>query len=136
MKFDYEKFEKWENEIHIPQAVMDIVNAVAEKIGCTPVEEETIEIQNRVGEVIGYAKGFSLTHCTSSYETGPTPDYSMAMSKWLKGLGFSIENSYGNNGMDSSSNWHDTHWTHEFTYKPTQVWEESFIIWEDGDYEE
>lgn len=134
MKFDSKKFAKWENETHIPREIMDIVNAVADKIGCGEVEERTITIYNRGGQVVGWAKGFSLTHCTSSYETGPTPDYSFAMAKWLKGLGFTIENSYGDNGMDSATNWHDTFWTHDFTYKPTEVWEESFIIWEDKDY--
>ena len=134
MKFDYKKFAKWENETHIPKEVMDIVNAVAEKIGCGMVDEQTIEIFNRGGQVVGYAKGFSLTHCTSSYETGPTHDYSSAMAKWLKGLGFTIENSYGDNGLDSATNRHDTFWTHDFTYKPTEVWDEEFIIYEDKDY--
>lgn len=136
MKFDYQKFAKWENETHIPKSIMKMVNAIAKEIGCEAVEEETIEIFNRGGQVIGWAKGFSLTHCTSSYESGPTPDYSKEMAMWLKGLKFHIENSFGDNGMDSASNWHDTYWTNEFTYSPTEVWEEQFIIWEDGDYEE
>jgi hypothetical protein len=33
MKYLHSKFEKWENEIHIPAKVMDMVNFIAEKIG-------------------------------------------------------------------------------------------------------
>lgn len=136
MKFDTEKFDKWEQENHIPEKIMTMVNTIAKEIGCGKIEEETIDICNRGGQVIGWAKGFTLTHCTSSYADGPSPDYSKEMAMWLKGLGFTLENSYGDNGMDSSTNWHDTFWTNEFTYKPTEVFEEQFIIWEDDDYEE
>lgn len=136
MKFDRKAFEKWENETHIPEKIMTLVNAIAKYVGCGEVEEETIEIYNRVMQVVGWAKGFRLTHCTFSYADGPSPDYSKEMEKWLKGLDFVIENSFGNNGMDSSTNWHDTYWTNEFIYAPTKVWDEQFIIWEDSDYED
>lgn len=136
MKFDYEKFDKWEEETHIPQDIFNMVNFIAEKVGCGEVVEETIRIYNRGGQVVGYGKGFSLVHCTSSYAEGPGIDYSDAMMKFLKGLGFSIENSYGDNGMDSSSNWQDTYWTHEFIYNPSIEYDEAFIIWEDSDYED
>ena len=33
MKFRQDKFEKWENETHIPEQIMDMVNFIAEKIG-------------------------------------------------------------------------------------------------------
>ncbi len=135
MKFLHSKFEKWENSTHIPEKVMDMVNFIAEKIGHGGgIEEETIRIYNRGGYVIGYAKGFRISHCTFSYADGPSPDYSKEFAKWLKGLDFEIENSYGDNGMDCSTNWHDTYWTNEFIYKPTEVDEEQFIEWEEKDY--
>lgn len=134
MKFNQDAFDKWEEKTHIPQDVMNMVNFIAEKVGCGSVEEKTIHIYNRGGFVIGYGKGFSLTHCTSSYADGPSVDYSSVMKEWLQGLGFVIENSFGDNGMDSASNWHDTFWTNEFLYKPSEVYEERFIIWEDSDY--
>ena len=136
MKFNYDKFDEWEQNTHIPEGILKMVNTIGKEIGCGEVEEETIEIYNRGGQVIGWAKGFVLTHCTSSYADVPSTDYSKEMAKWLKGLNFTIENSYGDNGMDSSTNWHDTFWQNEFTYKPTEVFEEQFITWEDGDYEE
>ena len=135
MKFKHNEFNKWENETHIHEKIMDMVNFIAEKIGHGGgIEEETITIKNRGGYTIGYAKGFSITHCTSSYADGPSKDYSKEFSKWLEGLGFKIENSYGDNGMDCSTNWHDTFWTNEFIYKQSEVGEERFIEWEDSDY--
>lgn len=136
MKFDNAAFEKWEQETHIPEKIMTMANAIAEQVGCGELEEIIIRIHNRSGQVIGWAKGFRLSHCTSSYADGPSPDYSKEMAMWLKGLGFVIENSYGDNGMDCTTNWRDTYWFDEFIYKPTEVFEERFITWEDEDYEE
>lgn len=134
MKFNHYKFDKWIEETHIPEAVMNMVKFIAEKIGYGDyLEEETIQIYNRVGQVIGWAKGFSISHCTSSYEDGPGTDYSDAFRKWLCGLGFSIENSYGDNGLDSSTNWHDTYWHYDFIFNATQVWEEAFIEWSEAE---
>ena len=135
MKFDYEAFDKWEQETHIPEKILTMANAIAKEVGCEPLVEETIKIYNRGGYVIGYAKGFILSHCTSSYADGPSPDYSKEMAMWLKGLGFVIENSHGDNGMDSATNWHDTYWFDEFIYKPTES-SDDFTIWEDDDYED
>ena len=135
MKFNQEGFEKWETTTHIPEKVMNMVNFIAEKIGHGGgIEEETIQIRNRGGYVIGYAKGFAIRHCTSSYADGPSVDYSSEFIKWLKGLEFKIENSYGDNGLDSATNWHDTYWTNEFIYKPTEISEERFIVWEEMDF--
>lgn len=136
MKFDNAAFEKWEQETHIPKKITTMVNAIANQVGCGDIDEIVVSIRNRAGHVIGWAKGFRLTHCTSSYADGPSPDYSKEMAMWLKGLGFVIENSYGNNGLDASTNWHDTYWHDEFIYKPTEVFEERFITWDDDDYEE
>lgn len=136
MHLDLKAFGEWEQNTHIPVKVMEMVNFIAEKVGCGTIEEETITLRNRGGYTYGYAKGFSLTHCTSSYADGPSPDYSEEMAKWLKGLDFSIENSYGDNGMDSATNWHDTFWTHEFVYRPSIVYEERFMEYDEEDYDE
>ncbi len=137
MKFDNDKFEKWVNETHIPADIMTMVNYIAEKIGHEGgIDEETISIYNRGGLVIGYAKGFTITHCTSSYADGPTPDLSGAFSKWLKGLNFKLENSFGDNGLDCATNWHDTYWNDQFIYTPSETSDERFISWEESEYEE
>lgn len=135
MKFIHDKFREWEENTHIPEEIMDMVNFIAEKIGHEGgIEEQTISIYNRGGYVIRHAKGFRIVHCTSSYADGPSTDYSKEFAKWLKGLDFEIENSYGDNGMDCATNWHDTYWTHEFIYKPSEVSGEKFIVWEEKDY--
>lgn len=136
MEMNQTQFIKWENETHIPADIMEMVNHIAEKLGYeAEIEEETINIYNRVGCVIGYAKGFSVSHCTSSYSDGPTPDLSGAFSRWLKGLDFELENSFGDNGRDCATNWHDTYWTNQFIYSPSKVSGELFMAWEDQDYE-
>lgn len=134
-EFDYDRFYRWEDETHIPEKIMTMINAIAEKVGCGELYEETIRIYNRGGYVCGYGKGFSLVHCTSSYETGPTTDYSAEMEMWLKGLGFSLENSFGDNGMDSATNYHDTYWTHQFIYDKTITWDD-FYNYDDDDDDE
>ena len=40
--------------------------------------------------------------------------------------GFKVVNSYGDNGMDSATNWHDTYWTKEIAYMGTQKYEGDF----------
>lgn len=70
MKFRQDKFEKWENETNIPKSIMEMVNFIAEKIGHGGgIEEQTISVVNPWGIVVGYAKGFTISHCTSSYAT-------------------------------------------------------------------
>ena len=134
MKFNYEKFYKWENDTHIPESILNMINFIAEKIGYDGViEEETISVVNMFGVTIGYAKGFTISHCTSSYADGPSADYSGAFKKWILGLGFSLNNSYGDNGMDSATNWHDTFWHNDFIYTPTRISEDKFIEFEDRD---
>lgn len=146
MKFDYEAFDKWEKENHIPEQVKRIVNAVLKSEGYEEpffeiddkdneitTNEKTIYIRNRIGDIVGYGKGFTMAYCTSSLECGSEPDCKYLID-FIKGLGFVIENSRGDNGMDSSTNWHDTWWFYDFMYKPSEVYEEKFIIWEDKDY--
>lgn len=130
-KFNQERFSKWEEETHIPQEVMNMLSFICEKIGIEDVEEETITIRNRGGWTIGYAKGFTMSYCTSSLEDGPSVDYSSVLLKFIKGLGFQIENSYGDNGLDSATNWHDTYWNYDFIYKPSEVYSETFEDWDD-----
>ena len=55
--------------------------------------------------------------------------------KWLGGLGFHVENSYGDNGLDSATNWHDTYWHKEVSYGKTLVYDEQFWDW-DGEYDD
>lgn len=121
----YVKYYDWCNQQHIPTEIKNMVNFIGEKIGYGKVfeddEEGVIRMYNRGGYVYGYGKGFTITHCTSSYADGPGIDYSSAFLKWIKGLGFRIENSYGNNGMDSESNWHDTFWNYDFIYEGTEI---------------
>jgi len=138
-RFDDDAFEKWEEKEQIPQQTKNMVNFIAEKIGAGEVfsngEEETIELTNRGGYTYAYGKGFSISHCTFSFADGPGIDYSEEFTKWLKGLGFKMVNSYGDNGMDPlGSNGRDTYWTHEYVYEPSIVYEEQFMIWGDPEY--
>lgn len=144
MKYDYEKLCKWEDGLHIPMEVKKIVNAVMDALDMRRVfvldgdedemHEETIHCRNRGGYVYARGKGFTLTFCTSSYADGPETDPRYVID-FIKGLGFVIENSHGDNGMDSATNWHDTFWTYEFLYEPSRVYEEEFEIWEEEDYD-
>lgn len=134
MKFQQVRFEKWEKENSIPSNVMDMVNWIAEKIGY-PIVEETISLKNRFGDTIGYARGFIISHCTSSYEDGPSVDYMPEFVKWLGGLGFEQGDSYGDNGMDSATNWHDTYWHKELIYSPSKTYDD-FVEFESEEEEE
>lgn len=127
-----ERFEKWENETHIPEDIMKMVNIVCEQLGIY-VEETTIEHRNRFNLLIGFSKGFTLSHCTSSYETGPTADMTPVFMKWLSGLGFYHERGRGDNGLDSATNWHDTYWYDDISYRPSYVYDDQFWDWDDDE---
>ena len=129
-------FEQWRNTNQIPDQVKTIVNAVLKECGYHEAfnfdfieegesNEELITLVNRGGYAYGYGKGFSIEYCTSSYANGPDPDPKYIID-FIKGMGFTIENSYGDNGMDSSTNYHDTFWTYEFLYKPSVKYSEWF----------
>lgn len=136
MKFKQDKFNEWSDIKHIPEKVMDMVKFIAEKIGYGDcIEEETITMRNRGGYPYAYAKGFTISHCTFSYLNGPSADYSKEFTSFLKGLGFRIENSYGDNGMDSETNWQDTYWYYDFVYEPSIVYADEFEVYEESDYE-
>lgn len=128
--FDYEKLDKWEEETHIPTEVMKIVEAVCKNLGIY-VEETTITYYNRGGYSYAYAKGFEISYCTSSLIDGPSENMAPVFMQWLQGLGFKIADSYGDNGMDSATNWHDTFWHTKIAYTPSKVYEEEFIWWDD-----
>lgn len=134
-RWNDEAFRKWEEETHIPEDVMKMVEIVCKQIGIE-VYEKTIEYHNRGGHIYAFAKGFELAHCTSSYEDGPSEDMTPVFMKWLGGLGFHVENSYGDNGMDSATNWHDTFWFNEIAYDATMVYDDEFWYYEDDEEEE
>lgn len=133
MRFNEAKYEEWAEASQIPTDVMIIVQAVCREIGLGELEEEVIVMRNRGGYVYGYGKGFAITHCTSSYADGPSIDHTPTFIKFLGGLGFRVENSYGDNGMDSATNWHDTFWTKEVIYEPSIKYIEEF---EEYEYED
>ena len=133
-RWNDEAFSKWEEETHIPEDVMKMVEIVCEQIGIE-VYETTIEYRNRGGHVYAFAKGFELVHCTSSYEDGPSEDRTPVFMKWLGGLGFHVENSYGDNGLDSATNWHDTFWHNEIVYDATMVSDDKFWYYEKDEEE-
>ena len=109
-----------------------MVEIVSEQIGVC-VEETTIEHRNRGEYTYGFSKGFVLSHCTSSLEDGPSEDMAPVFMRWLGGLGFNVVNSYGDNGLDSATNWCDTWWHTEISYGSTFVYEEEFLDWDDSE---
>lgn len=131
-EWNSERFEKWDNETHIPEDVMKMVDIVCEQLGIY-VEETVITHRNRGGFPYAYSKGFIISHCTSSYEDGPSEDMTPVFMRWLGGLGFHVENSYGDNGLDSATNWHDTYWHNEISYEATEVYDEVFWDFEDDE---
>lgn len=133
--FDDEKFEKWENETHIPEDVMKMVEIVTNQLGIY-VEETTVTYRNRGGYPYAYAKGFIVSYRTSSYADGPDDNYGEIFMKWIGGLGFEVAESYGDNGLDSTTNWHDTWWNYEIAYRDTMVYDELFYWWDDEEDDE
>lgn len=136
MRTDYEKLDKFAETELIPKAEMEVLKAVFNHLGLYEPYEKLIEYRNRGGWVYGYAKGFTYSYCTSSYADGADTDYSKTLLKFIEGLGFEIVNSYGDNGLDYTTNWRDTFWHYDFAYKPSFQEIECFTIWEDDDYED
>ena len=129
-KWNDARFNAWQEGTHIPEDVMKMVEMIAEQIGIS-VEETTVDYNNVWGDNVGVAKGFVLSHCTSSLEDGPSEDMTPVFMRRLKGLGFRVENSYGDNGLDSATNWRDTWWHNEISYEPTLVDSDEFYDWYD-----
>jgi hypothetical protein len=88
-----------------------------------PTEEDEFNIiylRNRGGYVYATAYGFTYSRCTSSIENGPSIDFSDELKFYLKAIGFRIENSYGDNGMDPyGSCYRDTYWNYDFILERT-----------------
>ena len=124
---DKEKFHKWEEETFIPKKIADMVEYICEKVGVY-MNETTIVMRNRGGYPYAYGKGYTYSYRTSSYADGPGCDYSKEISMWLRGLGFKIIYSYGDNGMDSATNWHDTYWHYDFLFEPSMVYADNFEL--------
>jgi hypothetical protein len=131
-KWNNARFNAWVVETHIPEDVMKMVDIVCEQLDIY-VEETVITHRNRGGFPYAYSKGFIISHCTSSYDDGPSEDMTPVFMRWLGGLGFHVENSYGDNGLDSATNWHDTYWHNEISYGDTEVYDEEFWDWEDDE---
>lgn len=137
-RFNYDKFDQWVEETKIPESIMRMVKAVSRELELYLDEDcvEVLYLQNRYGENYACAKGFRFTHCTSSLSDGPSHDYSKDFMKWMQGVGFEYWDSYGDNGMDSSTNWRDTFWTVEIAYEPSKVYLDEFYDYDDDDYDE
>lgn len=122
-----ELFYEWEKTKLIPETVKKIVRAVLIECGYgNPFpedDEDVIRMYNRGGWLHAVGKGFKMSYRTSSMEDGPDDDPKYIID-FIKGLGFTIENSYGDNGMDSATNWHDTFWHYDFLYKPSLTYTE------------
>ena len=117
-KWNSAKYDAWERETHIPEDVMKMVEMIADKIGIS-VYEITVDYHDVWDEPIGVAKGFRLSYCTSSLEDGPSEDMTPVFMKWIKGLGFEVCGSYGDNGLHSDTKGYDTYWYTEIAYTET-----------------
>lgn len=108
-----------ERFIIFPPKVANALENIEKVFGVMFNEEEEIILRNRGGWAYAKGKGISYSYCTSSMLDGPSYDYSDEFSFMLKALGFRLENSFGDNGLDSATNWQDTYWTYEWIYKPS-----------------
>lgn len=88
-----------------------------------PTEEDDFDIiylRNRGGYVYATGYGFTYSYRTFSLEDGPEIDLSDELKFYLKAIGFKIENSYGDNGMDPyGSCCRDTYWNYDFILERT-----------------
>lgn len=105
---------------HLPDKVGYALSNIEKVFGINFNEVEVV-LKNRGG--LAYAKGWgvSYSYCTSSLLDGPSYDYSDEFKTMLRALGFELANSYGDNGLDSSTNWQDTYWTYEWIFKDTEM---------------
>lgn len=88
-----------------------------------PTEEDDFDIiylRNRGGYVYATGYGFTYSYRTFSLEDGSEIDLSDELKFYLKAIGFKIENSYGDNGMDPyGSCCRDTYWNYDFILERT-----------------
>lgn len=127
------KFEQWDKETQIPESITEIVDIICDRFGID-IEECLVEHHSVYGDPFGVSKGYRLCHCTSSYADGPSQDMTPTFLQWLGGLGFNLINSYGDNGLDYSTNRHDTFWWKEIAYMPSFIDYDAF--YDHGHYDE
>lgn len=119
---EYKEYCEEEEMLMLPEKVFNICQMI-EKMFNIGFSFEDIEYFNRGGYVYAKAAGFRYSYCTFSVETGPDLDYREEIAAILKGLGFEIANSYGNNGLDPAANYgDDCYWHYEFAYSPSKKW--------------
>lgn len=109
------KFYETKSEI-LPEKVKAIIKKCEHFFNCK-INEEEILLRDRGGNVYAKGPGVSVTHTTSSVESGPSHDYSDEIMSILTHSGFQSANSFGDNGMDGNDG-QDTYWTYEYIYKP------------------
>lgn len=119
----YEEAEKHLEAFQMPVKTVTLLERMGNLFGINlSLSEYPIEMKNRGDWVYALGKGFEYTYCTSSMMDGPEHDYSEEIKQILCNCGFELTGSSGDNGLDSSSNWHDTYWTYKFVYKSSIVY--------------
>lgn len=123
MTYDEYKVEMREyGNIELPEKIFNICQMI-EKMFNISFSYDNVEYYNRGGWRYAKAAGFSYTYCTFSMESGPDVDYRNEIEMILKGLGFEVANSHGNNGLDPAESYgRDCYWTYEFAYTKSRVY--------------
>lgn len=114
-----QKAQKEVEEYKMPSKYIALLQRISDVFGVYIETPHPIMIVNRGGYGIGYGLGFTLQHRTSSIADGPDYDYKNEIMSILKSCGFAVERSYGDNGLDYSTNWHDTYWNYDIVYQPS-----------------
>lgn len=119
---EYKQEREDYDELILPEKIYNICQMI-EKMFNISFCYGDVTYYNRGGYSYAKSAGFSYTYCTFSMESGPDVDYRNEIALILKGLGFEIENSHGNNGLDpASNNGQDCYWCYEFSYKPSIIY--------------
>jgi len=117
----YEEYKEY-NDLVLPYKIYNIVKKIEALFEIT-FDFEEVHYINRGGYAYAKAAGFTYSYCTFSMEDGPDVDYHVEIIKMIKGLGFEIANSHGDNGLDPyDSCGRDTYWSFEFAYIPSRVY--------------
>ena len=106
-----------------PDKVANALRNIEKVFGIEFEVDEEIPLLNRGGWAYAVGKGLRYSYCTSSMLDGPGYDYSKEFNIMLKGLGFEQANSFGDNGLDSATNFQDTYWNYEYLYSPSKRYE-------------
>ena len=107
------------SNFEIPQKILNLIDKCEKIFSCEITVKDRVYLYDGGGNKIAIGAGISLTHTTSSISDGPSHDYSEEIFSFLKHARFEKSNSFGDNGMDSSTNYEDTYWIDEFIYTPT-----------------